>query len=188
MERQEGAAAVVRWFESLERSEPPTDKYQYLLGSHDMDHGRPHDAIPRFTRAIEFVLHKHGVAFDDALELSPMERVEQLIQNELADLWPDVTYLSKCYERIGELDTAYAWATRGVSLHRHINQRKGYCSLAQIEAGDTACRILRARVHIARAEWDAAEREITHAATFEDGWSKNRVSEAREHLKRSQAR
>lgn len=182
IERNEGAAAVAAWYAELERREGDVVKYRYLLGSHHMECGRPAEALPHLLHVVDLILERQRVTFTEDDQLAPAARIAEMEQNDLADLWPDVTEVAQCYLRTGQPDLAWRWAARGVSLHQHLCRSKGYCSPEQIEAGDTSCRLLRARIHMDRREWDAAERELRHAQAFDDLWSKNRCAEFAEEL------
>lgn len=188
IERNHGEDAVNAWYGELEQKEGDVAKYRYLLANHHMDHGRPGKALPCFHQALALTMRTQRVEFTDDDELAPLERIRVMEQNDLASMWPTVTYIAQCYYRTGDKDKAYRWATRGVSLHQHLCRVTGYCTAAQIEAGDTACRLLRARIHMDRREWDAAQAEIGHAKSFDDLWSENRCDEAQRSLDRSRPR
>ncbi len=176
IERNEGPAAVAAWYAELEQRDQDAVKYRYLLGHHHMERGRPSEALVHLHAALDAVMQRQRVTFTDDDQLAPLARIAEMEQNDLADLWPDVTYIAQCYLKTGRSDEAYRWATRGVSLHQHLNRCQSYNSSAQIEAGDTQCRLLRARIHMDREEWGAAERELAHARTFDDGSSERRCA------------
>ncbi len=181
LERAQGIEAAVAWFEGLDQSEGDPRKYQYLIGSLHMDAGRPALAIPRFEAALQAAMNERGISFDEDQGII-IQNEEHIGQNKLASLWPMPTYLARCWLHLGGNEKSYQYATMGISLHQRINTHKGYCSPEQIEAGISACRILRARVHMAQKELDAAQAELDHAATFEDGWSETRTAAAQTEL------
>ncbi len=186
IERNEGPPAVASWYAELEQREGDVAKYRYLLGSHHMELGRPAAALPDLLAALDEIMRRQRVTFTRAEQLAPPERIAEMKQNDLADLWPHLTYIAECYLNTSQPDEAYRWATRGVSLHQHISRRKGYCSPAEIEAGDAACRLLRARIHMNRNEWDAAERELAYAEAADD--SPNRCAEFARELQQRRER
>lgn len=188
IERNEDAAAVTAWYSELEQREGDIATFRYLLGYHHMQHGRPSEALPALRTALDAVMARQRVRFDDDEQLGPASRIAAMEQNDLADLWPKPTYIAECYLAAEQLEEAYRWATRGVSLHQHLERSKGYSSPARIDAGDTDCRLLRARIHMERAEWAAAEEELAHARAFTDTWSARRCTEFAGELAERRAR
>jgi len=80
--------------------------------------------------------------------------------NDYAELWLTLEYLADCLYRTGAADEALRTATMGVSIGQQLNRCKGYYSDTEVAAGDVGCRLIRARIHLDREQWDEAEKDL----------------------------
>jgi len=102
---------------------------------------------------------KDGFKFDKDGNLDP-----QTAKTEWGEIhWSAPARLGWIYYEQGKYDDAFRSATMGLSLSQHHYRSKGYCDAAEIEAGDTECRVIRAYVYMCKGDLAAAKTEVQQA-------------------------
>jgi tetratricopeptide (TPR) repeat protein len=159
VERQRGVDAAVAWLESVVLRSSIHRKLPYLLGWFHDEAGRPKEAIPHYHAAVEIASKQHGFTFDveGLLVLDQQTRVME--QNAFADVYTPLEKLASCYERSGNPEAAFRTATMAISTGQQV-WRDRFIAQEAVEAGSVQCRLVRARISLARHELDDVARDL----------------------------
>lgn len=165
IERHEGLAAAVGYLEQLRDEEPDQVRFHYILGTFHLFAGRNERALEPLTRAMEIPLSVSGLRFDADGWLILDEATRAKPYDAFSSASTAVEELAVCHFELGHLDEAFRTAAMGISLGQHMAHRNHY----RDETYNVVTRILRARVLIAREQWDAASAELELARAGSDG-------------------
>jgi tetratricopeptide (TPR) repeat protein len=163
LRRARGLEAAVEWLRGLAEESPEDHKFPHILGSFLRECGKYERAIPPLQRAVDLVSARHAFRFEADGWLILDDETLARSNNDYADLWPTLEYLAACQYAEKDADAALRTATMGVSIGQQINRCKGYYDATEVEAGDAACRIWRARILMDREDWDLARSELALA-------------------------
>jgi tetratricopeptide (TPR) repeat protein len=191
-ERRSGVRAAVAWLESVVPQSPTDRTLPYLIAWFHDEADRPTEAIPFYEKAVEIVCKNHGFRFDleGWLVLDEASRTKQA--SDYTDLWPELEQLAECYLKTGQLDLALRTATMGVAAAQQYDRDKDYLPRERIEAGSVPCRLVRARVFLARGRTQEAVSEVrsARAGTGSSGYTGwlNQIEELEKELKLTEQR
>jgi len=158
--RSAGLEEAVAWLEKLAAAEPEARKFPHILGTFLLEAGETHRAIGPLQHAVDLACAQQHFAFDDDGWLILDEETLAKENNDYAELWPTLESLARALFLDGKPDAARIRATMGIAMGQQLKRCKGYYNETEVEAGDVACRLLRARVFLKHREWVDAERDL----------------------------
>lgn len=161
--RTSGPDAATAWLAALDQ-DPRDHKFPYLQAEFLCDSvGDRRGAVGFYEEAARRAAARHAFRFDDDGWLLLDGATLQKQNNDYADLWPTLEHLAACRLSLEDLPGALRAATMGVAIGQQLKRCAGFYDAPEIEAGDVACRVLRARVMVRLARLDEADRELEFA-------------------------
>lgn len=166
MSRYEGAGVGAAWLQGLIDKQTAGGDKAFLwsvLGLFHMEEDRPSEALDPLRKAVQMRCDEGGFTFDghDVLVIDGPTAHKQ--SDDYLPVAMTVEPLATCALKAGELDEAFRVATRGVSLLQQFRRCEGKYAADEVEAGDAACRSIRAMVLARQGRFDEAKQEAALA-------------------------
>lgn len=158
--RQEGDESALAWLKGIEID--PVDRLR-AIAKFLRDRGRYTEAIPVGEDLLERV---EGREYLVNGEVVAIEEMDLTTRSKLATLAAPLRELAECALENGDPNAAEHYATLGIQVGQRLNRGATYLGAKYVEAGDMACRLVRARIRMDQADWDGAEREIEWATAM----------------------
>jgi tetratricopeptide (TPR) repeat protein len=169
LSQRDGPSVATAWLESRAALEKDPIFFQCILGLFHLNEKRYAEAVAEFSRHVEMATKKDGFVFGDdgTLVSFPLRSGKDWESGEI--WWNAPANLARAQCGLGKLDEAFRSATMGLSLCQYRLKNQGYYDAAEIEAGDTECRVLRGWIYIQKQEYAAAQKELDYALKSKDG-------------------
>lgn len=166
MSRYEGPAIGAAWLQGLIDTQSASGDKAFLwsvLGLFHQEEGRWREALDPLRKAVQTRCDEGGLKFDehDALVIDEPTALRQA--DDFLPAAVTIEPLATCALKAGELDEAFRVATRGVSVLQQFRRCVGTYAADEVEAGDAACRAVRAMVLARKERFDEARQEAALA-------------------------
>jgi tetratricopeptide (TPR) repeat protein len=166
--RHEGNEKAIVWLRSVAKGADDQAKFHSILGDFFHERGETGPAIVEYTACVEQLCQRHQFRFGPDHWLVLDEATLQQDNNDFASLCLPLRDLAALHFQSGDLEAALRYATMAVAIGQQCNRCKGYYKPPEVEAGDVEGRLVRARVFLAREQWDLAAAEVAHAKVLAD--------------------
>ena len=125
------------------------------------------EAIRNFLEYVDDFCTDRRIWFDEEDRFIHYTATKPEQWQDFVELRSVLEEVAKCFLFLGKWDQAFRYATRGVSVGRHLLTRfNGSYSGKEMKAGDVICRLVRACVQIGRGDLGASVREIDLAKSL----------------------
>ncbi len=166
MSRYEGAGVGAAWLQALIDKQTAGGDRAFLwsvLGLFHMEEDRLREALGPLRKAVQIRCDEGAFKFDDHDALVIDEPTAHKQADDYLPAAVTIEPLAMCALKAGELDEAFHLATRGISLLQQFRRCEGKYAADEVEAGDAACRSIRAIVLARQERFDEAWREAALA-------------------------